>query len=295
MSGYLGLLSAAASLLVRPAPLVIGGLVLEGHEVPARVSIGGAQAVTIHKTPGGGRIIDAMGADPGAIAWRGMFVGPDAAQRARQVDFMRQQGGPYALSFADYMFNVVVVHFEYDYQDQGAVISYRIRTEIVPDPDDLTGSASGVDLAMQGDLANAQVVLQAGAASVSRYAALGGAAAAASGVVSAAAMGSVAASLAATSSMIANTVTGSPSGYAQIQGSLTATAATISTAINAASAGSLAAPAGGLFFASAPALAAATAQAAALAALVRGSGYLNRTNSNLASAMAQLPAPLVHS
>ena len=277
MSGYLGLLSAAASLLVRPAPLIIGNLVLEGHEVPARISIG------------------ARGADRGAIGWRGRFGGPDAAQRARQVDFMRQQGSPYPLSFADYMFNVVVVHFEYDYQDQGAVVSYRIRTEVVSDPDDLTGSASGVGLAMQGDLANAQVVLQAGAASVSRYAALGGAAAAASGAVSAAAMGSVAASLGATSSMIANTMTGSPSGYAQIQGSLTATAATISTAINAASAGGLAAPAGGLFFASAPALAAATAQAAALAALVRGGGYLNRTNANVASVTAQPLAPLVHS
>ena len=295
MSGYLGLLSAAASLLVRPAPLIIGDLVLEGHEVPGRISIGGAQAVTIHKTPGGGRIIDAMGPDPGAVAWRGMFVGPSAAQRARQLDFMRQQGSPYGLSFGDYMFNVVIVHFEYDYQDQGAVISYRIRTEVVPDPNDLTGSASGVDLAMQGDLSNAQVVLQAGAAAVSSYAALAGGAAAASGAASAATMGFVATSLAATSSVITTTTMGNPSGYAQVQGGLTAAAATVATAINAASAGNLAAPTGGLSFASASALAAATAQAAALAALVRGGGYLNRTNSNVASATARLPAPLVHS
>ncbi len=295
MSGYLGLLSAAASLLVRPAPLIIGDLVLEGHEVPGRISIGGAQAVTIHKTPGGGRIIDAMGADPGTIVWRGMFVGPDAAQRARRLDFMRQQGSPYGLSFGDYMFNVVIVHFEYDYQDQGAVISYRIRTEIVPDPNDATGDASGADLAMQGDLSNAQGVLQAGAASVSNYAALAGGAAAVSGAASAVMMGSVATSLATTSSIIPGATAGNSSGYAQVQGGLTAAAATVSTAINAASVGSLAAPAGGLSFTSASALAAATAQAAALAALVRGGGYLNRTNSNVASATAQLPAPLVHS
>ncbi len=295
MSGYLGLLSAAASLLVRPAPLIIGELVLEGHEVPGRISIGGAQAVTIHKTPGGGRIIDAMGADPGTIAWRGMFVGPDAAQRARRLDFMRQQGSPYGLSFGDYMFNVIIVHFEYDYQDQGAVISYRIRTEIVPDPGDVTGDASGADLAMQGDLSNAQGVLQAGVAAVSSYAALAGGAAAASGAASAVMMGSVATGLATTSSIIPAAIAGNSSGYAQIQGNLTAAAATVSTAINAASVGHLAAPAGGLSFTSASALAAATAQAAALAALVRGGGYLNRTNSNVASATAQLPAPLVHS
>ncbi len=294
MSGYLGLLAAGASLLLRPAPLIIGDLVLEGHEVPGRISIGGAQAVTIHKTPGGGRIIDAMGADPGTIAWRGVFVGPNAAQRARMMDFMRQQGSPYGLSFGDYMFNIIIVHFEYDYQDQGAVISYRIRTEIVPDPNDATGGASGIDLAMQGDLSNAQVVLQAGAAVVSTYAAMAGTGAA-SGAASAAIMGSVANTLAGTSSMVTTAAVGSSSGYAQIQGGLTAAAASVLTGINAASAGSLAAPAAGMFFASPSVLAAATAQAAALAALVRSGGYINRTNSNVASTTAQLPAPLVHS
>ena len=293
MSGYLGLLNAGVALLVRPAPLIIGDLVLEGHEVPGRISIGGAQAVTIHKTPGGGRIIDAMGSDPGTIAWRGVFVGPSAAQRARQLDFMRQQGSPYGLSFGDYMFNVVIIHFEYDYQDQGAVISYRIRTEIVPDPNAASGAASGLDVALQGDLSTAQVVLQAGAVVVSAYSALAGGGA--SGAASAAAMGSVAISLASTAGIAAVASAGSASGQAQIQGGLTAAAATVSTAINAASTGSLAAPVAGLSFASASALATATAQAAALAALVRSGGYLNRTNSNVASTTAQLSAPLVHS
>ncbi len=292
MSGYLGLLNAGVALLVRPAPLIIGDLVLEGHEVPGRISIGGAQAVTIHKTPGGGRTIDAMGSDPGTIGWRGVFVGPSAAQRARLLDFMRQQGSPYGLSFGDYMFNVVIIHFEYDYQDQGAVISYRIRTEIVPDANATTGAASGLDVALQGDLSTAQVVLQAGALAVSAYSALAGGT---SGAASAAAMGSVAISLASTAGIAAVVSAGSGSGQAQIQGGLTAAAATVSTAINAASTGSLAAPVAGLSFASASALAAATAQAAALAALVRSAGYLNRTNSNVASTTAQLSAPLVHS
>lgn len=295
MSGYLGLLDAGVALLVRPAPLIIGDLVLEGHEVPGRISIGGAQAVTIHKTPGGGRIIDAMGSDPGTIAWRGVFVGPNAAQRARLLDSMRQQGSPYGLSFGDYMFNVVIIHFEYDYQDQGAVISYRIRTEIVPDPNAVAGGGANLDLALQGDLSTAQVVLQAGASVVSTYAGLAGGGVAASGAASAVAMGSVATSLAATAGIAAATSAGSASGQAQIQGGLTAAAAAVSTAINAASTGSLAAPVAGLSFASASALAAATAQAAALAALVRSGGYLNRTNSNVASTTAQPSAPLVHS
>ena len=295
MSGYLGLLNVGTPLLLRPAPLIIGNLILEGHEVPERITLGGAQAVTIHKTPGGGRIIDAMGADPGTIAWRGIFVGSDAAQRARGIDVMRQQGCPYGLSFADYMFNVIIVHFEYDYQNQGAVISYRIRTEVVTEPNSTSGVAPDYDLVMQGDLATAQTVLQTAAASVSTYATLASGNAAAWRAASPVAMGSIATGLAATSTIITNTRSSGTSGSAQIQGGLTATAVTVSTAIDAASAGSLAAPAGGLSFSSPSDLALAAAQAAALAALVRSGGYINRTNANVASIAAQPSAPLVHS
>ncbi len=140
MSGMSGLGLLDALLIgLDQAPVILGQVVFEGYEVPSRISIGGAHAVTIHKLPGGGRIIDAMGVDNGAISWSGFFTGPSAAARARLVDAMRQGGQLVGLSFSDYAFNVVVVHFEYDLQDRGALISYRIRTEIVPD----AGAAGG--------------------------------------------------------------------------------------------------------------------------------------------------------
>ena len=114
------------------APVILGSVAFEGHEVPSRISIGGAQTIKIHRFPGGGRVIDAMGFDDSAISWKGFFTGPLAAARARLVDVMRQNGQLVGLSFGDYVFNVVVVHFEYDLQDRGALISYRIRMEIVP-------------------------------------------------------------------------------------------------------------------------------------------------------------------
>ncbi len=134
MSGAFGLgLASALLVALDQAPVVLGSVVFEGHEVPSRIGVGGAHAVTIHRLPGGGRIVDAMGVDDGAISWGGFFTGPFAAARARVVDAMRQSGELVGLSFGDYAFNVVVVHFEYDLQDRGALISYRIRTETVPD------------------------------------------------------------------------------------------------------------------------------------------------------------------
>ena len=132
MSGLLGLIDVLVS-TVDQAPVVLGQVTFSGYEVPSRISLGGAQAVAIHRLPGGSRIIDAMGADDNAIAWSGCFAGPNATARARLIDIMRQAGQPVPLSFGDYAFSVVVVHFEYDLQDRGALVSYRIKTEIVPD------------------------------------------------------------------------------------------------------------------------------------------------------------------
>lgn len=159
MSGLSGLgLIDGLLMAFDQAPVILGQVVFEGHEVPSRISVGGAQAVTIHKLPGGGRIIDAMGVDNGAITWRGFFTGPFAAARARLVDAMRQSGQLVGLSFSDYAFNVVVVHFEYDLQDRGALISYRIRTEIVPDPAVLEDdTAAGVAASLSSDIASAIV------------------------------------------------------------------------------------------------------------------------------------------
>ena len=161
MSGAFGYALGDALLAVLDqAPVILGPVAFEGHEVPSRISIGGAQAVRIHRLPGGGRIIDAMGVDDGAISWRGFFTGPFAAARARLVDTMRQGGQLVGLSFGDYAFNVVVVHFEYDLQDRGALISYRIRTEIVPDGTiQVADTAVFIAATLLDDIANASGAL----------------------------------------------------------------------------------------------------------------------------------------
>ncbi len=161
MSGAFGLgLANALLVAVDQAPVVLGSVVFEGHEVPSRIGVGGAHAVTIHRLPGGGRIVDAMGVDDSAISWGGFFTGPSAAARARLVDSMRQSGELVGLSFGDYAFNVVVIHFEYDLQDRGALIAYRIRTETIPDAIAQTDdSQADMTSSLSADIASATAAL----------------------------------------------------------------------------------------------------------------------------------------
>lgn len=294
MSGYLGMLvDDAASTLSRPAPLIIGNLVLQGHEVPGRISIGGAQAVTMHKMPGGGRIIDAMGADSGAISWRGIFTGPNAAQRARILDIMRKAGAACVLSFGDYTFNVIIVHFEYDYQDRGAVVTYRLKSEIVPDPTSLATGAAGLDLAAQSDLLIGQDLLQTAAAAALSYASLSGQSDAARITASAYGFGTIASGIGAVATIMALPTTGSVFENAALQDALETAGTTLQGTLGTISAGFPPSNAGSSF-ASAAALAAATGEAALLAAAVRSGGYVNRVNANQIATTGQANMPLIH-
>src|SRR5689334_14980148 len=63
--------------------LLIGPVLLEAFELPARVGWGGRQRMAVHRLPGGRRVIDAMGRDDADIAWTGVFTGSDAVARAR--------------------------------------------------------------------------------------------------------------------------------------------------------------------------------------------------------------------
>lgn len=265
-------LGAGLVVALDQAPVVLGSVIFEGHEVPSRIGVGGAQAVTIHRLPGGGRIIDAMGVDDGAIVWSGFFTGPAAASRARLVDAMRQGGQLVGLSFGDYAFNVVVVHFEYELQDRGALLSYRIRTEIVPD--DLgqsDGSSNSILAALSNDIASA-------ASAVAGFGLSG-----------------VQTSFVAVQSAL--TLPGDPASTARLAavGAALQAGGVVLSASIAASGAALPVSSGGTSGpANALALSATAAAAAALAASVQAAGYVNRSNGWLAQLAGQSPgAPLI--
>ena len=295
MSGYLGLVAGgAAELLSQPAPLAIGTLILQGHEVPGRITIGGAQAVTIHKLPGGGRIIDAMGADDGSIAWRGLFMGPDAAQRARSLDAMRIQGTPQILSFGDYTFNVVVIHFEYDYQQCGSIINYRVKTERIPTPSSLTTGVSSLDFVLQDDLGASQTLLTTAAAAALTYATLAGKSDAASITASAFNLTTIAAGISITATTAAAATPSTLPGNGIVQARLQTAGAALQSGIQSFAVSTTSLSSVELSLSNSQTLAMSTAQAASLAALVQAGAYIDRTRANIASSSAQVVTPLIY-
>jgi len=156
--------------------LTLGPLTLEGFEVPSRVRFGGAQALAVHKLPGGVRVIDAMGRDDADLVWSGYFAGPSAGSRARLLDALRVAGAALPLSWDAFCYSVIISTADLDYQNPWW-IGYRITCKVVADQaqgvqavaDDF-GAAVLDDLASASgffDLADASAALAApGALSV---------------------------------------------------------------------------------------------------------------------------------
>ena len=112
--------------------VVLGDVVFSDMEVPAEITWGGRQTLTIHKMPGGLRVIDAMGRDDAAISWSGIFLGQDhGSARALQLDELRVSGKLVPLSWGDHLLTVVVAAFQCtDTAFQG---KYRITCEVLQD------------------------------------------------------------------------------------------------------------------------------------------------------------------
>jgi hypothetical protein len=112
--------------------LLLGPVLLQAFELPPAISWGGAQALHIHKLPGGTRIIDAMGRDDAAITWTGIFTGSDCGLRARTIDLMRANGSIWPLTWDSFFYSVVIDRFEADYRRPNW-IPYRISCTVLRD------------------------------------------------------------------------------------------------------------------------------------------------------------------
>ena len=135
--------------------LTLGAVVFQGFEVPESIQIGGEHALIVHKLPGGGRIIDAMGPDDRDIPWSGRFRGYQAESRARQLDGYRKAGTPLELTWSTYRFQVIVRSFEANYQ-QPFEIPYSINCLVVTDEGSpILPDGQGIDQSFGSDLAAA--------------------------------------------------------------------------------------------------------------------------------------------
>jgi hypothetical protein len=112
--------------------LALGGVPFRDMEVPESIKGGGAQALFMHKYPGGARTADTTGPDDDPITWSGWFEDADAQQRCRQIDTIRRQGLPVVAAWAAFSFLVIVRKFTWDFR-RFYHIRYSVELEVIQD------------------------------------------------------------------------------------------------------------------------------------------------------------------
>jgi hypothetical protein len=100
--------------------------------LPERIGFGGTQRLAVHRLPGGGRVIDALGRDDADIAWSGIFTGPDASARARLLDGMRVAGAALPLTWDAFYYTVLIERFEAQYAHP-TWVPYKLSCTVLRD------------------------------------------------------------------------------------------------------------------------------------------------------------------
>ena len=136
--------------------LILGPVVFRNFEIPERINFGGQQQLTVHKLIGGGRVVDAMGADPSDRTWSGRFQGRDATMRARLLDSLCAAGASLPLTWGGFFYLVVIRSFEAQYERFYQIL-YKISVTVVSDPaGQIAGSVyGGLEALVGGDLTDA--------------------------------------------------------------------------------------------------------------------------------------------
>ncbi|QYY44786.1 LysM peptidoglycan-binding domain-containing protein (plasmid) [Aneurinibacillus thermoaerophilus] len=94
--------------------LIIGNVKMTGLAAPENFPLGGEQIIATHKLPGGGIIKQPRGYFPAdGHEWEGTFDGPDAYQKAAQLEKYCRSGESVQVSFHTFSFFCFVQKFEW--------------------------------------------------------------------------------------------------------------------------------------------------------------------------------------
>src|SRR6266404_4566455 len=136
--------------------LTLGDLTFGRFEVPEHIPFGGDQALAVHELVGGKRIVDAMGRQDRPLEWSGQFIGADANDRARYLNYLRIAGQPLILSWGEYAYSVVIKTALPDFR-RAYEIPYFISCMVVEDLTlpVTTSPPASVDSAINDDMTTA--------------------------------------------------------------------------------------------------------------------------------------------
>lgn len=135
--------------------LTLGGVSFTGFSPPDSMMGGGAQAMVVHKLPGGQRVIDTLGPDEDDITWRGFFFGNDAYQNVLTLDGMRAAGAVIALTWGGQFRQVIIKHFDYHVRRLPVWVEYNISLMVYQNPmlGGLGATTGTIDALVASDLA----------------------------------------------------------------------------------------------------------------------------------------------
>ncbi len=147
MSGTIATLSdatSAASALETLAfgaagPVVLGSFAFQDFEVPETMTLPVRQALVVHRLIGGERVLEAMGADYGDIAWSGVMLGSEAETRAQNLKALADAGQAVALTWGTWNFTVLPhrISLREGYQRIAYAISCAVIRDDSAAPDQL--------------------------------------------------------------------------------------------------------------------------------------------------------------
>jgi archaellum component FlaC len=133
--------------------LTLGDYTFIRHEIPEKIALGGEQRLVIHEMVGGGRVVDTLGKSYDPISWSGLFLGNNALETAKYLDYLRQQGKPLDLKWSEMDYSVVIRKFNYEFVRLYR-IPYSITCEVVSDASKQVeeGFDNDVDQALKDDM-----------------------------------------------------------------------------------------------------------------------------------------------
>jgi hypothetical protein len=107
----------------------IGSIVLTGFEVPSTIRFGGSQRLAIHRMSSGARLVERLGPDDNDITFEGVFSGPNAEARAREMDSLRISGDTIWLTWQSFRRLVVVKNLLLSY-DNSMWLPFRLTLTV---------------------------------------------------------------------------------------------------------------------------------------------------------------------
>lgn len=133
--------------------ITLGDFQFRNLEIPASINFGGEQKLNVHELVGGTRIIDALGHQEDDVSWNGLITGPDALDRAAQLDNMRIAGDQVTLSWFNFNYLVVIKYFRAN-TERYYQINYSITLTVVQELSLLGAILSllGIDAAILNDV-----------------------------------------------------------------------------------------------------------------------------------------------